>query len=85
MLSENAAKTLDQASMFFKNTVDRFDEIDKRLMIMDVKWDTAHKLIETVVELKERISNIESICSVTHERSMRTFHLKDSNKKDYDF
>lgn len=73
ILNNNATKTLDEASKFFKDAADRFNEIDKKLALMDEKWDTAHNLVELVMNLRDRVSNMEGVCDIVpRERSSRT-------------
>ena len=70
-ISENASRTLDEASRFFKSSEDRFQEIERRLSIVEEGWKTTHRLVEEVTRLDKRLACVESVCNATHERSLR--------------
>ena len=70
-ISENASRTLDEAARFFKDSDDRFTEIERRLSIVEEGWKTTHRLVEEVTHMDKRLSCVESVCAATHERNLR--------------
>lgn len=70
IISENATKALEEASSFFKTAEDRFQEVEKRLALLEQQWHTTHRLVEQVTKLDKRLSCVESVCNRQHKRSL---------------